>query len=217
MNTTTKLSGGFAALAIAGLALSGCSMFGGEKESESEQPSKPKQLTIDGVFVFAPAAGDDSGDETPAPTTGDAPNVGDLFTMTIDGSKVTVSRGSCTTDAEGVPTQTTDARQTSFGELGEASSKTAAPISWLEAGAFAEDDQSELAVLSDGNMVKVGKKSFFAADGTQGKALVDQFHGACSAPEGDEGTETAEPTDPSPGDSGEGSQPSTAPAAGGEQ
>lgn len=219
INTATKLNRGVATLAIAGLTLSGCSMLGGENEGEgeSEQPSKPKQLTIDGDFVFAPAADDDSGDETPAPTTGDAPDVGELFTMTVNGSKVTVTKRSCTTDAEGVPTPTTDARQTAFGELAEASSKTAAPISWLEAGAFTEDDKSDLAVLGDGDMIKVGKKSFFAADGTQGNALLDQFDSSCSVPAGDEGTETEEPTDPSPDESGEGSQPSTAPAEGGAQ
>lgn len=217
MNTAIKLSRGVAAIAIVGLVLSGCSKLEGEKEDEAKQPSKPQQLTINGDFVFAPADGDSSANETSAPTTDEAPDVGDLFTMTIDGSKVTVTKRSCTTDAEGVPTPTTDARQTAFGELGEASSKTAAPISWLEAGAFTENDKSDLALLGDGGMVKVGNKTLFAAEGAQGKALVDQFDGGCSAPEGDEDTETDEPTDTSPDEPSKDSQTSTAPAEGGAQ
>lgn len=136
--------------------------------------------------------------------------------MTVDGSTVTVTKRSCTIDAEGMPTPTVDARQTAFGELGHANSTTTAPISWLETGAFADDDKSELALLSDGDMVKVGNETFFAADGTQGEALVDQFDGGCSATEDDETTETEGPTATSPDEPGPGPQPSTAPTEGGE-
>ena len=217
MDPIPKLNWGVAAIVIAGLALSGCSMLGDEREDTTQQSSNPRQLDIDGDFVFATAADDDSGNGTPAPTTGEAPDAGDLFTMTVEGSKVTVTRSSCTTDAEGVPTPTTDARQTAFGELGGAGSETAAAIEWLEGGAFTEDDKLELDVLSDGDMAKVGEKTFFAAAGTQGKALIDQFDSGCSATEDDEATETAEPTDPSPGGPSEDSQSSTAPTEAGEQ
>lgn len=217
MDPILKHSRGVTAIVIAGLALSGCSMLGDEREDTTQQSSKPRQLSIDGDFVFATAADDDSGNGTPAPTTGEAPDAGDLFTMTVDGSKATVTRSTCLTDAEGVPTPTTDARQTAFGELGGASSETAAAIEWLEGGAFTEDDKSELDVLSDGDMAKVGEKTFFAAAGTQGKALVDQFEGGCATPVGDEDTEADEPTDPSPGGPSEDSQSSTAPTEGGEQ
>lgn len=203
MDPIPKHSRGVTAIVIAGLALSGCSMLGGEREDTNQQSSKPQQLTIDGDFVFATATGDDSRDKNPAPATGNAPAVGDLFTMTVDGSTVTVIKRSGTTDAEGLPTPTVDARQTAFGELGHANSTTTAPISWLETGALADDDKSELALLSDGDMVKVGNETFFAADGTQGEALVDQFDGDCSATEDDETTETEDPTATSPDEPGQ--------------
>lgn len=67
MDPLPKLSRGVTAIVIAGFALSGCSMLGGEREDTTKQSSKPQQLAIDGDFVFAPAAGDGSGDKNPPP------------------------------------------------------------------------------------------------------------------------------------------------------
>lgn len=185
----TKL-GGTAAIAITGLALTGCGLIGPESD---ETP----KLSVDGDFVYAPAAEDSDEESTPSPATEDTPDVGDLFTMTIKGTDVTVSKQSCVVDADGTAEPRTDVRETAFGELDEANSDTTAPIAWLEAGAFASEDKSELTMLSD-DMVKVGDKTFFAAEGDQGSALSEQFTDGCQTPDDDEDEgddSTTEPTE----------------------
>ncbi|WP_129656318.1 hypothetical protein [Rothia halotolerans] len=223
VNRTTTKIGGIAALTIAGLAMTGCSMLeGGEKKAE-----EPQKLAIEGSFVYAPAAGGED-EETEGSSTatfdeGDpeaaAAAVGDLYTLSVsDDGRVEVTRQTCKADPTGTAEPVTDARETAFGELGEATSETTAPLSWLEPGAFAKDKEkeAEVEVLSE-DMVRVAGVNFFASDGDQGSQLQTQFDEQCGAI-GEESSENespdAEPTDPP---SSEATDATDEPTTGGEQ
>ncbi|WP_299304466.1 hypothetical protein [uncultured Brachybacterium sp.] len=54
--------------------------------------------------------------------------------------------------------------------------------------------QSQL--LSDGQIVRVGDKNFFSADGTQGTALQEQFDADCTSAEPTSGNKLIEPSEP---------------------
>lgn len=198
MRTKKITIGSLAAVAAAGLALSGCSMLGGESEKTA--------LEVDGEYVYAPAASsgaeptgeeseelpDDSGlpaeDEAPS----GADDVGDLYTMTIAGTEITVTRQSCEVGADGSSAPATDARETAFGQLAEPAEDGTAAITWVEGGALTEDAELPLAVVSDGAIVRVGDNNFFVADSEQGQALTDQFTSGC-------GTEAADADTTTPG------------------
>jgi hypothetical protein len=215
--TTTKKKfklGGIVAIAIAGLALTGCSATGDGDAAAEPKETKPAQLEVDGEYVFAPTAGDADEDVEELPRGGstteeyDSDEVGDLFTMTISGTDVEITHRTCKVGTDDENTAVTDARETAFGELGEPSEDNTAAITWLEGGAFTSEAELPVEVLSDGGIVRVGDDNFFDASGKQGKALDEQFSTQC----GPEPTETEAPTDndqsPSPDAEDDAAQPS---------
>ena len=215
--TTTKKFklGSIAALAIAGLALTGCSVAdgGGAEAEPKETKSAQAALEVGGEYIFAPTAGDADEEVEELPRGGstteeyDSDEVGDLFSMTISGKSVEITHRTCKV-SDDEKTAITDARETAFGELGEPSQDNTAAITWLEGGAFTSEAELPLEVLSDGGIVRVGDDNFFDVSGKQGKALVDQFTTQC----GTEPTETEAPDDadqsPSPDAEDDSAQPS---------
>lgn len=167
--TTRKTLTTLGALAVAGLALTGCTA--GADESES--------VDADGTYVFAPD-GDDG-----------------LFTMTVAGKKLKVTHSTCAAgETEGgtgdrAADEDTDndkdgpdidPRETAFGELGDQKEDSAnRKITWLQGGSFTEESSAQFAVLSGGQIISVGDRNFFNTDGSQGKALQKQFEDDCGA------------------------------------
>lgn len=168
---TSKTLGVLALAAIAGAALTGC----GSAEAA------PTTLQADGTYVMAPAEGG-------------------IYTMTVAGQSIEITHGTCSADSSG-PVQ--DPRETSFGELAQLSENgaeaTSTSLSWLEPGAFAgggEQEAAQLELLSNGQIVRVGDKNFFSADGTQGTALQEQFDADCTSAEPTSENKLIEPSEP---------------------
>ncbi len=180
-NPTKKIATGTAVLAAAALTLTGCSLFQAAELDVSK-----------GAYVHAPAG-----------------DTAELFTLTVDGSDVEVTRLACDSGASAI-----DPRDTAFGTLGEVADG-AAPLKWLEPGAFGSDKKAKLEVLSDGDMLKIGKSTFFASEGSQGAALTKQFGDDCKAgpAEADDSSKPGSGDD-NPDDATKSNQVSLAPEAG---
>lgn len=170
--TKTKIAGGAAMAGAALLVLSGCSF--------TEQEPENVAFTLDGEYVYAPVASEatDSSDDSEGIAADES---GKLFVLNATDRRVEVVLQHCATDAEGRGVVSTDARQTAFGEIGETTDETSAPITWIEGGGFTVGDAGDVAVLSDGEIVNVAGSNFFRADSNQGAALTEQFTAECEA------------------------------------
>lgn len=177
--TLKKPLGTLALLAAAGMALSGCSMFGGGGAAQA--------ATSDGVYVLAPQDGG-------------------LFTLSIAGQKLDVKHETCNSDAVHGDTTSyalTDPRETAFGELSEPAKKgepaVNKTVTWLEGGAYTQEKSEGYEALSEGQIFRIGERNFFNSTAEQGKALLEQFTEGCTPePVIEETPEPSESPTPSP-------------------
>lgn len=182
-----------AALAAAGLMLTGCgtdpASAGNGSEPGETATSVPVEVDFDGDYVLAADGG--------------------LFTLTITDTEVQVTKQSCvaeqpddneskepdetespssseepspseTPSAEPSDSVTTDPRESGFGELEKVEGEATATINWFDGGGYTDEDTTPIEALSDGAILRVGDSTFHAADGTQGKALQNQFENDCA-------------------------------------
>lgn len=155
-----KPLGTLALLAAAGMALTGCSVFGGGEAAEA--------ATVDGVYVMAPQDGG-------------------LFTLSIAGKKLDVKHQTCREDDASTGTTSTeytvtDPRETAFGELsmntGEETGNN--NVTWLEGGVYTQESAEGYEILSEGQIFRIGERNFFNSTADQGKALLEQFTDGCT-------------------------------------
>lgn len=171
ISTLKKPLGTLALLAVAGMALSGCSMFGGGEAAQA--------ATADGVYVLAPQDGG-------------------LFTLSIAGKKLDVKHETCNSDAvhgDSTSYTLTDPRETAFGELSqpvEGEETVNKTVTWLEGGVYTQEKSEGYEALSEGQIFRIGERNFFNSTAEQGTALLEQFTEGCT-PE-PEVVETPEPS-----------------------